>query len=77
MSDSEDKLAIELLAHKDSVAAALSAAASDRAEARGEAAYWRGRYCKVMASSNDDFDRLIRVNPLPWENEKSGAARSD
>ncbi len=70
MSDSEDKLAVEMLAHKDSVAAAMSRLESDRHEARVEAAFWRARYCKVMANGSGDFDRLIRVNSLPWENDQ-------
>jgi hypothetical protein len=63
----EEKLAVELLAHKDSVQAALARAASNLAEAKAEAAYWRGRYCKVTATGAADFERRILENRLPWE----------
>ena len=70
MSDSEDKLAVELLAHKESVAAYNMQVLEAVRVARSEAEFWRSRWCKVMANGSGDYERLVRVNPLAWENEK-------
>lgn len=36
-------------------------------DARQEASYWRGRFCKLASNSGDDFDRRVRESKLSWE----------
>lgn len=36
-------------------------------EARREAEYYRNKYCKAIARSEQEYVELIKRNQLPWE----------
>lgn len=65
---SEDKLAVELLAHRDSVAACVMQMMADVKEARCLAESYRSKYCQLGSRGSVEYERLVVENELPWEN---------
>jgi hypothetical protein len=73
MSD-EDKLAVELLAHRDSVAGSIMQMMDDVNAARSEAVKWRDGFCRLAARGSSDYESLKAKYSLPWENTPDSGA---
>lgn len=68
---SEDKLAVELLAHRDSVAGSIMQMMDDVGEARSEAVKWRDGFCRLAANGSSDYENLRVKYKLPWEDAQA------
>ena len=66
MSD-EDKLAVELLAHKDSVASSIMTMMEDVRLSREAAVKWRDAFCRLAARGSGEYESLKVKYKLDWE----------
>jgi hypothetical protein len=63
----DDKLAVELLAHKDSVAAHNMQMLEDVRKAREAAKEFRDKFCMMCASGSGSYEALLEKYKFDWE----------